>query len=260
MPLLSNKISALFGGLLFLTIPSLTQADTNKQVTIFAAASLTPTLTEVGKAFKESTGATPVFSFASSGSLARQISSGAPADIFISANKKWADWLKKNNPGLIQLERSLLTNRLALVMSKKHTPRPTSITELPLVITDQRIAIGDPNHVPAGIYAKQALSHFGLWQGISNNLAPSQNIRAALYLVQTQAAPFGIVYQSDLVRNKHIELIEIFPPESHDQIVYQSILLSSKPMGSAESIKFYDFLSENISKSIFEKFGFIPVD
>lgn len=260
MSWLKQNVVVLIGGLLLLTIPSISQANDPKKITIFAAASLTPALTEIGKNYKENTGISLIFSFASSGALARQISSGAPADIFISANKKWADWLKETKGKLIQRDQGILKNRLALIMTKGHIPQPVNIMDLPKIIESHRIAIGDPNHVPAGIYANQSLQRLGLWGKLSNNFAPAQNIRAALYLVQSQAAPFGIVYQSDLNRNEHIELIEILPEESHDPIIYQSILLSSQRENSKSAKAFFDFLTSNVSKSAFKKFGFIPVD
>ncbi len=248
---LTKNLMILFGCLLGMTGP----AFSDSPPLIFAASSLSPVFKEIGELYYNNTNVKPVFSFASSGALARQISSGAPADLFISANLKWADWLKNKKHSAILKDKAISTNRLILIAGKNVNSLPITIHDLPKYIGASRLAIGDPNHVPAGIYTKQSLSHLGLWNVLKDQIAPMQNVRAALYLVQTNVAPFGIVYQSDLYGNDKVNFVAALPKATHDPIIYQAILLNTQNEW-AES--FYKLLETTQAQEIFKKFGFIP--
>ncbi|WP_299348516.1 molybdate ABC transporter substrate-binding protein [uncultured Maritalea sp.] len=185
----------------------------------------------------------------SSSSLARQIKAGAPADVFISANKDWA--------ALVAGEQDLLplfSNRLVLVSHKDVTL--SDISELPSLLGNNRLAVGDPNHVPAGIYAREALKSLGLWDALQNNLAPADNVRAAVRLVQTGAAPFGIVYASDAALLK-LNVVYVFDETAHSPISYWAVTLADQ---EPETLAFMRFLGSADAHAIVASYGFLSLE
>ncbi|WP_218048792.1 molybdate ABC transporter substrate-binding protein [Curvivirga aplysinae] len=248
MTLFNSKIIAVIAS--FIGGISVAKAETPP--TVFAAASLTAALDEIAQSKKIK----PQFSFASSGALARQIASGAPADIFISANIKWADWLKTTTSDIIVNEKTFLSNSLAVV---SYQPQTQTIKKLFQNENDFFVAIGDPTHTPAGIYAKQSLEYLNLWKELTNKLAPSSNVRAALYLVQSGAADYGIVYKSDALNAQNIHLVDILPKNSHEPILYQALLLKQDNQINAKATSLFDNLSDTDAITIWKKFGFQPL-
>ncbi|WP_420547464.1 molybdate ABC transporter substrate-binding protein [Curvivirga sp.] len=220
--------------------------------TVFAAASLTAALDEIAQSKKIK----PQFSFASSGALARQIASGAPADIFISANTKWADWLKTAISDIIVNEKTFLSNSLVVV---SYRPQTQTIKELFQRDNDFFVTIGDPTHTPAGIYAKQSLEYLNLWEGLADKLAPSSNVRAALYLVQSGAADYGIVYKSDALNAQNIHQVDVLPQNSHEPILYQALLLTQENQINSEAKSLFDNLSDTDAIRTWKKYGFQPL-
>ncbi len=246
-------------------------ASRPQRLTVFAAASLTEALSTVVAAWQaqglgqgDAAGqasaagdAGPRFSYASSGVLARQIDQGAPADLFLSADEKWMNWLQGRNRLVSGTRRDLLGNQLVLV-ERKAGLKPLTLepgADLPALLGGGRLAVGDPAQVPAGIYAKQALTALGLWEGVKNRLAPAENVRSALLLVERGEAPAGIVYASDVRAAPGLAVAGVFPPASHPPIVYPGAVLRSSAMQQQAGALLL-FLAGGTAQAIFHNFGF----
>ena len=198
----------------------------DQTVTVFAAASTKTALDEIARAF---TGppVTPVY--AGTSALARQIQHGAPADIFLSANAAWMDALQ--NAGLIAAgtRRDLLSNRLALIAHGRHPPQQvTAALDLPGLLGGGRLAMALVDAVPAGIYGKAALQRLGLWDRVADRVAQTDNVRAALALVQLGEAPLGVVYASDALAAEGVTTLGLFPEDSHPPILYPVAQLAGR--------------------------------
>jgi molybdate transport system substrate-binding protein len=243
------------------SVGSISKSVSAHEITVFAAASLTNAIETAASAYEKKTGDKIRLSLASSSTLARQIAAGAPADVFISANEKWMDWL--NDQGLLMpgSRHDLLTNRLVLVASQDSTLTPVTIgenTDLSALIgSDDRIAVGDPDHVPAGIYAKQALTSLGQWQKVGPRLARADNVRAALALVERGEAPIGIVYQTDARISDKVKIMGTFPEKSHPAITYPVALTGN--MSETSTMNFLLWLLGDDAGRIFTDYGFEPV-
>lgn len=230
-------------------------AQDSGEITVFAAASLTNALQEAGEAFAKDGGAKVKFSFASSSALAKQIESGAKAQIFASADEKWMDHVEKANLIENSSRRPLLGNRLALVVPSS-APLTVDLSSKDWLskIPQGRIATGDPAHVPVGRYAQQALTKMGAWADVEPRLARADNVRNALALVERGEAVAGIVYSTDAAVAKQVATAGTFPEASHEAIVYPFAILKGEDKGDAR--KFFDFLASDKGKAIFTKYGF----
>lgn len=227
----------------------------DKPVTVFAAASLKDVLTTIAKDWKASSGKETTLSFAASSALAKQVESGAPADVFISADLKWMDHLDK--AGLIKTDSrvNLLGNRLVLVGSEKaDTIEIGEGADLAKALGDGRLAVGLTASVPAGIYAKQALEKLKLWDSLKDRLAESENVRAALTLVARGEAPLGIVYETDAKADKTVKQIGIFLEDSHDPIVYPAAV--TRTAEGSDAVDFLAYLQSDPATKVFTKAGF----
>ena len=235
---------------------ALSMADQPRRtITVFAAASLSDALTEVSQQFESSTGVGVTLSFASSGQLARQIESGAPAHLFISADESWMDYLQTRALLKPDSRRDLLTNRLTLVRS---CDQQISLTIKPRFALESalaggRLAIGDPPSVPAGRYAMEALTTLGVWPVRSASLLPAVDVRSALMYIARGEARLGIVYATDAAVDRRICLVDLFPENAHHPIVYP-MALTLQP--SIDGARYTDFLRQPASRKVFEKFGF----
>lgn len=189
-------------------------------VTVFAAASLANAMAEIETGFEAATGTDVVVSLAGSSALARQIQQGAPADVFLSANTDWMDVL--DEAGLLTpgTRRDLLGNALVLIAPGPDAPPLEIGPDLAARLGDGRLAMALVAAVPAGIYGKAALEHYGLWEALSPQVAQADNVRAALALVATGEAPLGIVYATDAVAEDRVSVVARFPADSHPPIVY----------------------------------------
>jgi molybdate transport system substrate-binding protein len=218
-------------------------------VTVFAAASLRGALDKIGASWEAETGDTVVVSYAGSGTLARQIMAGAPADIFISANDAWMVALE--DAGLVQSNTrlNLVRNRLVLVAgAESDVTFPVDIAKL---AGQGPVAMGLVQSVPAGIYGKQALSALGLWEAWAPHIAQTENVRVALALVARGESPIGIVYASDAVATEGVRVIFEFPQSSHDPILYPANIVT----GAHEAA--HGFLAHlTKSQDIFVTYGF----
>lgn len=228
---------------------SLTTSATQK-ITVFAAASLTNAMQDIATSYKD---AEIVFSFASSSVLAKQIEQGAPADIFMSADQKWMNYLIEHK--VATDKQNLLKNGLVLIAPKQSKLEKVEInanTDWQAILPKgERLAVGDPDHVPAGLYAKESLTNLGVFDKLLPQMAPASNVRDALMLVERNEAALGIVYSTDAKVSDKVKIIGSFPAETFTPIEYPITLL--KP----EAKEFYQYLRSETAKKIFQKYGFI---
>jgi len=225
-------------------------------VTVFAAASLSDALQQVGDAYKQETGKSVVFSFAASSALARQIEASSGADLFISADTDWMDYLDSRSLIARASRIDLLGNRLVLI-----APSDSKIAlaiaphfDLAGALGNGRLALADPTGVPAGKYAKAALTSLGVWQAIEDKVVPAENVRVALAYVARGEAPLGIVYATDAQAEARVRIVGVFPEDSYPRIVYPAALTKDAKL---EARAFLAYLSGARAKAIFEKMGFI---
>jgi molybdate transport system substrate-binding protein len=239
-------------------IPAFGQkAAAAEKVVVFAAASTTNALSDIGRLFTEKHLGTFIPSFASSSTLAKQIENGAPADIYVSANLKWMDYLVQKKAVDTASRIDLLGNNLVLIAPKNSSLKKVDIKagfDLAGLLHDGMLAMGDPSNVPAGIYGKQALERLGVWASISKKIASAKDVRAALVLVERAETPLGIVYATDAAISHKVKVVGIFPENSHPPIVYPVAIVAGarRPVVT----RFLKFLQSPEAKAIFVKYGF----
>lgn len=231
-------------------------APARADVVVFAAASATDAVNDIGKAYVATGGAAIVPSYASSSTLAKQIESGAPASIFLSADERWMDYLADRNLLAAGSRLNLLGNRVVLVAPKDSTAKIDIVPGFPLakLLGDGRLAVGDPSHVPVGAYTQKALEKLGVWDSVQNKLAPADSVRAALAFVERGETPFGVVYETDAAISDKVKVVGLFPEDSHPPVVYPAALIAGKD--STEAKAFFAFLQGPEAKTIFRKYGF----
>jgi molybdate transport system substrate-binding protein len=250
----------LLAGVLFIlssaTWSSVASAQPAKLV-IFAAASLKDALDNVTSAYQRDKGQETTTSYAASSILAKQIEAAAPADIFISADLDWMDYLAKKSLIKAETRANLLGNRLVLIAPVNSSVKLTIGPNFPLAeaLGNGRLAIADPTGVPAGKYGKAALEALGVWSSVADKLAPAENVRATLLLVSRGETPLGIVYQTDAAADKGVKVVGAFPEDTHPPIIYPiaAVATSTNP-GDAP---FIAFLKSPIARPLFEKQGFM---
>lgn len=227
-----------------------------EKVTVFAAASLKNALDDVTAAWKAESGKDVTTSYAASSALAKQIESGAPADIFVSADLDWMDYLAGKKLIKEDTRKSLLGNSIVLVASKDKA-EPVELKkglDLAKLLGDGRLAMGAVDSVPAGKYGKAALESLGIWSSVESKVAGAESVRAALLLVSRGEAPYGIVYKTDAAADKEVAIVGTFPEDSHKPIVYPiAILADSK---NADAVSLLDYIKSNKAVPLFEKQGF----
>ncbi|MEZ2586661.1 molybdate ABC transporter substrate-binding protein [Kluyvera intermedia] len=227
------------------------------KITVFAAASLTNAMQDIAKEYKKEKSVDVVSSFASSSTLARQIEAGAPADLFISADQKWMDYAVDKKAIDTATRETLLGNSLVVVAPKASAQSDITIdakTNWTSLLKGGRLAVGDPEHVPAGIYAKEALQKLGAWETLSPKLAPAEDVRGALALVERNEAPLGIVYGSDAVASKGVKVVGTFPEDSHKKVEYPIAITDGHKNATVSA--FYDYLKGPQASEIFKRYGF----
>jgi len=245
----------------WLTIPS-RQACAEEPLIVFAASSLTNVITELSRQFDEQGNHHTVVSFAATSVLARQIKDGAPANVFISANTAWMDDLVAAGAVAADSRRIIAGNRLVLAGAGDIEFPPaagmTLSSEYPLsgIAPDMPFAIGNPDHVPAGIYARQGLLSLGLWDDIKDRLIPMPNVRAVIANIDRGEVAGGFVYASDMRFASNSRIIASFPDASHDPIRYVAGIVRDRRTTTADS--FLAFLLSPDAESVFIKFGFLP--
>jgi molybdate transport system substrate-binding protein len=226
-----------------------------RDVLIFAASSLQTALDELAEPVRRATGIGIKVSYASSSALARQIVEGAPADVFISADLDWMDYVAERK--LIRLESrvNLLGNRLVLI-APRDRPVKLGITRsfaLAAALGTGRLALADPAAVPAGKYARAALTSLGVWDSVASRIAAAENVRAALLLVSRGEAALGVVYFTDAMADTGVTIVDTFPATTHPAIVYPAALLSTS---TPEGARVLDFLKSDTAWPAFAKQGF----
>lgn len=249
-----RRLIGVFGVILFIALRMASGAA--EQVMVFAAASTTNAMTDIGKLFGEKNIGEAVFSFASSSTLAKQIENGAPANVYLSADIEWMDYLEKKKMIEPGTRTNLLSNRLVLI-APADNPVKVNITpelDLPKLLSGGRLSTGDPEHVPVGKYAKQSLIKLGLWEMIKDQVAGAKDVRAALMLVERGEAPLGVVYATDAAISKKVRVIGVFPEDTHPLIVYPAALVKGNATPAAR--EFLKFLKGAEAKVLFEKYGF----
>jgi len=227
------------------------------EITVFAAASLTNAMGEVGQAFEQKEKHAVRFSFASSSALAKQIENGAPAHLFLSADLAWMDYLDQRKLIVDGTRIDLLGNRLVLIVPAGSQLNKVDLKpgiDLSGFLSGGLLAAGDPDHVPAGKYARSALEKLGMWKAIDGRIARTDNVRSALALVERAESPLGIVYATDATASSKVKVVGVFPADSHPPIVYPAAMVKGKDTPAARSL--LEFLKSPAAKSIFEKHGF----
>ena len=242
--------SALFA----LTLISAPAAAQN--LTVFAAASLKNALDEVNAAWTKESGKTAATSYAGSNALAKQIESGAPADVFISADLAWMDYVEEKKLVREGTRSSLLGNRIVLIGPKDSTASLTLApgVDLGAAVGDGKLAMANTDSVPAGKYGKAALEKLGVWDAVSANVAQAENVRAALALVAAGEAPLGIVYQTDAAADPSVRIVGTFPQDTHEPIIYPAALTAEAKAADADA--FLDYLKTDTARGLFEAQGF----
>lgn len=223
---------------------------------VFAAASLKNALDEVGAAFTQQTGTKVNVSYAASSALAKQIENKAPANLFISADLDWMDYVAQRQLIRADSRTHLLGNRLVLV-APKDSPATVEIKKgfkLGDLLGTGRLAVGDPAHVPAGKYAKAALEALDAWAPVERKLAPTENVRATLALVARKEAPFGIVYETDAKAEPAVKVVGVFPAGTHPPIIYPVAIIAGSTNPNARP--FLDHLTSPAAAAVFGKHGF----
>jgi len=223
---------------------------------VFAAASTRNAIEDIIAAYREAGGGPVQASYASSSDLAKQIENGAPAGVFISADTKWADYLAERNLIAENARRDLLRNSIVLVApagsrTSVDLSRPDSLRE---ALHDGRLAMGDPDHVPAGRYAKAALESLDAWSAVEDRVVRAKDVRAALALVERGEASLGIVYSTDAAASDSVDVVATLPASSHPEIVYPVLLVSGND--DVEARRFYAFVAGPEARAIFVRYGF----
>lgn len=242
--------------LLSCSLPLTAPTADSDSVTVFAAASTTNAINDIGKMFTEKGSGKIVPSYASSSTLAKQIENGAPANVFISADEPWMNYLEERKLVEPGSRFDLLGNKLVLVAPADSSIKVEIVPKFDLakLLGNGRLATGDPDHVPVGKYAKAALEKLGVWTDVEIKLARAADVRGALTLVERGEAPLGIVYSTDAAITPKVKVIGVFPAETHPKIVYPAALIAGKATAAAK--KFLEFLKKPESKAVFEKYGF----
>lgn len=232
-----------------------------KNLTVFAAASTVQVLDEIRNTWNAENSPQIRIVYGSSGALARQIENGAPADIYFSANSTWIDYLVKQKIARNETRKTIFRNRIVLIApASAQLPTPFNLTTDigPALGQNGRLAIGDPQHVPAGIYGRQALSGLGLWSQFAHRTVQTRNVRLALALVQRGEAPLGIVYYTDALQTGQVRIVATINGSLHAPIEYQAVATkSANTAAAAPAAKLLTYLASDASRAIYRKFGFL---
>jgi molybdate transport system substrate-binding protein len=242
---------------LLATVLPLTPAQAQGgDVVVFAAASLKNALDAVNAQWQKDSGKKASISYAASSALAKQIEQGAPAQMFISADLRWMDYLAQKNLIKPDTRSNLLGNRIVLIApkDKAQTVDIKPGLDLAKLLGEGRLSVANVEAVPAGRYAKAALEKLGVWASVSGKLAQAENVRAALFLVSRGEAPLGIVYQTDAAADPNVKIAGRFPENTHPPIIYPIALTANATQ--PEAAQFLAFVKSAKAKPLFEAQGF----
>jgi molybdate transport system substrate-binding protein len=240
---------------LFAIVGTANAAEPQQPLLVYAAASLTNALDEVGNAYTIESGKPVKFSYASSSILARQIEAGADADVFFSADLEWMDYVQSRNLIRVATRTNLLTNKLVLIAPADSTVKLDIKPGFDLAgaLGHGRLATGDPESVPVGKYARSALISLGVWNQVADRIVRADNVRAALAFVDRGEVPLGIVYETDARVDKNVRVVATFLDDTHPPIVYPVAVTTAAKAGSEA---FVEFVHGPTARAVFEKFGF----
>ncbi len=227
-------------------------------LTVFAAASLREALDDQVRQFEARSGDKVVVSYAASNALAKQIESGAPADVFLSADLEWMDFLEARQLLVPKSRVDLLRNRLVLIAPANSNATIRIGPDFPLAaaLGAERLALANPDSVPAGKYAKAALQALGVWPSVENKIARTENVRAALVLVARGEAPFGIVYATDAAAEPKVRVVGTFAESAHPPIVYPIAVVAGQRPNPAAANALVAFLASPAARPTWERYGF----
>lgn len=244
--------------LLLLALPALAHATQPRPITVFAAASLKESLDEAAAAWTKRSGQKVSISYAGSSALAKQIEQGAPADVFISADGEWMDYLQQRKLIDVDTRTHLVGNRLVVIAPVDSALRTLSLKRAAVrqALGGGRLAMAETTSVPAGRYGRQALTTLGLWDAVSGRLAQADNVRAAMAFVSRGEAPLGIVYATDAQAEPRVRVVAAIPGRAHDVIVYPLARVAKTPPAATKG--FLAFLRGDEAKAIFKRAGFLP--
>ncbi len=235
-----------------------TPARAQESPTVFAAASLTDALRALGQDWASRGNPTPRFSFAASSTLARQMEQGAPADLFMSADEQWMNYVQERNLIVNATRVSPIGNSLVLV-APANAARPVELTRetniVALLGPNGRLATGDPAHVPVGRYAQAALTWMGQWDAVNPRLARADSVRSALLLVERGEAPYGIVYGTDAAISQGVRVVGTFPAASHTPVTYP-FAITRRGENDAQARGFFGFITGPDARPTWQRFGF----
>jgi molybdate transport system substrate-binding protein len=235
--------------------PAAAQETRRPELLVFAAASLTDVLGDLAKAYEQQRGAPVKLSFAASSVLARQVEAGGKADIFISADQEWMDYLQQRNLIEKSSRRDLAGNRLVLIAPADSKVVLEIVPGFPLLaaLGGGRLSTGDPDTVPVGRYARSALISLGVWDQLQGRLVNADNVRSALMFVSRGEAPLGIVYTTDALADSKVRIVGTFPANTHAPITYPGAVLEG---AGAEAIVFLNYLASPQVSETWRRFGF----
>lgn len=229
-------------------------ANAEDKIIIFAAASLTNALTEISTQYKNKKSIKITHSFASSSTLAKQIENGAPADIFISADTKWMNYLQDKKLINNASRKEFLGNKLVLIAPKGRSfnVKFDKVFDLSKAF-EGRLCTGDIESVPAGIYAKESLIYLSWWDDIKTRIVGVQDVRGALAFVERGECAAGIVYETDAKVSSKVEIVGTFPEVSHKDIVYPMAFVANARNANND---YFDYIQSNEALEVFKKYGF----
>ncbi|EKO3864008.1 molybdate ABC transporter substrate-binding protein [Vibrio sp. Y29_XK_CS5] len=230
-------------------------ANAATELKVYAASSMTNAVNDIAQQFETKYDVTVTPVYGGSSSIARQILNGAPADIFISANTKWMDYLVKSKAVKNDSVTNLVRNSLVLIAPKASTIEPFDFSDANAwnqALEGNRLALGNPVSVPAGMYAKESLTNLGVWKKLERQIAPAKNVRLALALVERGEAPLGVVYKTDALLTDKVKVVGEFANDTHADIIYPAAIVKD----STQSEQFFEYLKSGDAKKVFAQYGF----
>ena len=251
------RVGSRLAATLLALLTAVTANAATPTLTVFAAASLTEVMEQIGTAFTAETGVPVRTSFAASSALARQIESGAPAQVFVSADQAWMDYLVQRGRVATASQRLIAGNSLVLVAPADSSVRIAAIDPATMAAAlgeRGRISMGDPESVPAGRYGREALESLGIWSTVSSRIIPADNVRTALNFVARGEAPLGIVYATDARLEPRVKVIASFPPGSHAAIVYPAAAVTG---AGPQADQFLRFMHGPVAENLLTRAGFV---
>jgi molybdate transport system substrate-binding protein len=241
--------------LFVLAVPGRAADAPSSSLMVFGAASLTNVLQDIGADYTRETGQQAQFSFAASSALARQIEAGTHADVFVSADEEWMDYLATRKLIEPKSRHDIVKNRLVLIAPTDSPIKLKIAPHFPLAaaLGKEKLATGDPGSVPVGRYARAALTNLGVWSEVANHIVPTEDVRSALAFVARGETPLGIVYETDALVEKRVRIVDTFPDDSHAPIVYPVALIATAKPGAG---RFVAYLKSPAARMVFARYGF----